>query len=458
MIVQKAESRAHQGRLVCSFRSMPWAVVFWAVLFCGGLIASLLLTKESELPVYVLAAERIVRGEPIYQDEARAFTYPPLFALPCVPLVWLPEAARRPVWYSINFAALLVIGLLLRRRLQSVWAEGTIGRGPAPWVFWGLVVVMVGRHIVTVLERGSHDLLVFLCTFLAIDALCIGRSKTAGLWAGLGAALKATPLLFAPVLLWQRRFVAVTCLALALLTGLFLPDLLCPAKDGTFWTVGWHRTFLTAIKPGESAASSAWNPWWSLNQSLAGTIHRLFTHPGPDNHDEFDVILFDLGPAGLRVVTLAGQLAVAAWLFWVTRPKLSRHQPAGEQAIARLGEGAAVLTAMVLLSPTSIKNHFCVMLVPITFCLADFLYRRRDPIVGAALAVVFVLGTLTVKAIIPRGAADWLLAAGSQTWCAVALYLATGRILLQRACLVEESARLPNSILSPEWAARLRAA
>jgi hypothetical protein len=98
------------------------------------------------------------------------------------------------------------------------------------------------------------------------------------------------------------------------------------------------------------------------------------------------------------------------------------------------------------------------MLVPITFCLADFLYRRRDPIVGAALAVVFVLGTLAAKALMPRGAADWLLAAGSLTWCAVALYLATGRILLQRASMVEESARLPNSILSPEWAARLRAA
>jgi hypothetical protein len=58
----------------------------------------------------------------------------------------------------------------------------------------------------------------------------------------------------------------------------------------------------------------------------------------------------------------------------------------------------------------------------------------------------------------PADGLDWLLAAGSQTWCAVALYLATGRILLQRAGLAEESARVPNAILSPEWAARLRAA
>ena len=102
-------------------------------------------------------------------------------------------------------------------------------------------------------------------------------------------------------------------------------------------------------------------------------------------------------------------------------------------SFARLGEGAALLTAMVLLSPTSIKTHFCVLLVPIAYCLTDFLYRRHDLFVGAALVLACVLGTLTVKGIVSKELGDRIMACGTVTWCALALYLATGRVLLQRA-------------------------
>ena len=95
--------------------------------------------------------------------------------------------------------------------------------------------------------------------------------------------------------------------------------------------------------------------------------------------------------------------------------------------------GWQLVTAMVLLSPTSIKTHFCVLLLPAAFCAADFLYRRRDPVVGAALALTFVLGTLTVKGLVGREAGDWIMTYGSVTGCAVVLFVATGRVLLQRS-------------------------
>jgi len=225
----------------------------------------------------------------------------------------------------------------------------------------------------------------------------------------------------------------------ALFAGLLLPDLLYPAQDGSLWIVSWHRTFLTSIQPGEAATSSAWMPWWELNQSVAGTVHRLFARPGPRNAQMPDVSLVLLDRTALKIVTLGGQLLVAAWLFWVMRPSLTRHQTGSQQAFARLGEGAVLLMAMVLLSPTSIKTHFCVLLAPIAFCLADFLYRRRDPFVGAALVVTLVIGSLTVRAILSQSLADWVLSAGSITWCAIALYAATGRILLERARLAREA-------------------
>jgi hypothetical protein len=176
-------------------------------------------------------------------------------------------------------------------------------------------------------------------------------------------------------------------------------------------------------------------PWWELNQSVAGTVHRWFARPGPRNGDLPDISVVLLDRTGMKIVTLACQLAVAAWLFWVTRPRVTRHLRGSELRFARFGQGAIVLTAMVLLSPTSIKTHFCVLLAPIAFCLADFLYRRRDLLVGAALVVTFVLGTMTARELCPKMLADWSIVAGSITWSALALYAATGHIVLQRADL-----------------------
>jgi hypothetical protein len=404
----------------------------WLIVFVAGLIP-FILKPYTELPLYLLAGQRMAAGEPIYRLDERAFTYPPLFALPFVPMTWLPEAAQKFVWYTINFAALAVIVLRLRRRVALL-----VGDGMRDWLFWSLVALLAGRHIFAVLENQSHDLLVFLCAFLAVDALCAARPKTAGALAGLGAALKATPLLFAPLFLWHRRWAAFVCLLIVLLAGSSLPDLVCPANDGTSWNVSWYRTFLHHAQPGESASSTAWSAWNQLNHSLAGTCYRLFTPP-PDDPDRYDVSLVHLDRTALRLVTLGCQLAAFAWLLWLTRPALTRHMTGDALRFARLGEGAALLTAMVLLSPTSIKTHFCVLLVPTAYCLADFLYRRRDLLVGVALFIAFVLGTLTVKGIVTKELGDRIMASGTITWCALALYLATGRVLLQRARLAAPS-------------------
>jgi hypothetical protein len=419
-------------------------LALWVVLFLIGLGTFLLLCKDSELPVYILAAKRMARGEPIYRNELRAFTYPPLFALPFVPVARLPEEVQAPLWYVINFAALIFLLTRLNGLLKPMLISDSGSRAPAVWIFWGLVALLAGRHIVTILERRSHDLLLFLCAFLAVEAWCAGRSKASGMLAGLGAALKATPLLFAPVFLWQRRYAAFLCLLLALAAGLFLPDLVCPARDGNLWIDSWYRTFLVSIKPGEAAQSSAWMPWWELNQSVAGTVHRWFASPDARNGQMPDISITRLDPTALKFMTLACQALVAAWLFWVLRPTVTRGLSGADLSCARLGQGAMVLTGMVLLSPTSIKTHFCVLLVPVAYCLADFLYRRRDRLVGVALVITLVLGSLTARAFCPRRLADWTLAAGSITLSSLALYVATGRVILERARSARQVEEYPN--------------
>jgi hypothetical protein len=294
---------------------------------------------------------------------------------------------------------------------------------------------------------------VLLCVVLAIDAWCGAKAKATGWWAGMGAALKATPLLFAPLLVWQRRWIGLAAMMVSLAALTFLPDLFFPAQNGRSWTVSWCRTFLAGVAPGESAQlKSTWPAWTVLNQSLAGTMHRLVTPVPPraaraafDRNQQrwafnlpsgranFDAHVLALNPTARKWATLLVQLAALGWLAWVTRPGLTKRLTETQRSFQRLGEGAAVATAMVLLSPSSIKTHFCVLLLPVAFCLADFLYRRRDVFVGLMLCTAFVLGTLTVKDLLGVELGDRVLAYGSVTACTLALYAATGRVLLSRS-------------------------
>jgi hypothetical protein len=69
----------------------------------------------------------------------------------------------------------------------------------------------------------------------------------------------------------------------------------------------------------------------------------------------------------------------------------------------------------------------------IPYCISEFIYSRRDYLVGGMLCAAFVLGTLTVKDLLGVELGDRVLAYGSVTACTLALYAATGRVLLERS-------------------------
>lgn len=406
------------------------AISLLVLVFAGGLVGAIR-KSTSELPVYTTGAARMLAGEEIYRaDDPKPFTYPPVFALPFVPLVPLPVWLHRPVWYLVNVAALAVVIVLLRRCVQPVVAGNPGRRGPPAWVFWLIVFVLGGRHVGSVFENQSHDMLVFLCVMVSIHAACTGREGAAGVWAGLGAACKATPALFAPVFVWQRRFRAALFVGLAAIAFTVLPDLVLPRQDGGMWAMSWHGTFVSGIKPGQTAeVKGAWTAWNRLNQNLAGTIYRLTTKPEYEDEHVFDVSIWTSGERARRTLTLSAQLLVIGLLLCATRPGLARRTEADDLAFRRFGEGGAVACCMVLLSPMSSKSHFCVLLIPIAFCVAHLLYRQRDRIITALMILVFIAGTMTTKGLVGRQIGDRLLACGTVTLCALAALAATAYIL-----------------------------
>lgn len=416
-----------------------WLVAVAVLLVGVGLVVFVRkgTTKGSELPVYTTGAERMLSGEEIYRpSDEKPFTYPPFFAVPFLPLVGVPAEPPRPAWFFVawylaNVGALAWIVAIVRRRLVGP-APGE--RAPPEAWFWILTGLLAVRHVTAVFENQSHDLLVFLLVALGADAYCGRREARAGIWIGVAAACKATPLLFGWPWVLQRRVLAVGCLAVAFVVATLLPDLLFPRLDGRLWAVAWYETFLRGVAPGATAASGAWDAHSFLNQGLSGTLHRLLTPLGEGVGGPFalDVTLLDAGRGGRTAVTALASLAVLGLIGMVAWPSRSVGLTDGALSRRRFGEAGAVLCGMVLLSPMSSKSHFCVLLWPLAFCVDHWLRHRSRGArpVGVLLLAIFLLGTCTIKGLLGRPAGNWFLAHGSVTWTAALTLVATGLTLV----------------------------
>ncbi len=297
----------------------------------------------------------------------------------------------------------------------------------------GAVGLLTTRYELMQLAYQGHDYWVYLFAMLAMTAWAGGSSARIGAFAGLAAAAKATPLLFLPVFLWQRQWrAAASMVALAVLATL-LPDLLFPNREGGLWVGAWYQKFIAHVNIGAVPdVSGSWASWNELNQSLPGTLSRLFTRVENVPGWRWDVSLIDLSPAGLRIVTIGAELCVVGLLLFCTWPKRTRGVNNEEQTFSALGQGGAVLCGMLLLSPMSSVQHFCFLLAPICFCCVDFLYRRRDPWVGAGLGLLLCNG-IAGRDIIGRAAHVQLQAYGHLTWVCLITMGMCGYILHCRA-------------------------
>jgi hypothetical protein len=437
--------------------------VRWRLCFLLFVVAALVgggmwFTKQSEkgdreLPVYVTGSERMVVGEEVYRagKDAKPFTYPPFSGVLFVPFVWLPVGWHPAVWFGVNFVMLLMLLRWLHR--WSVAGRARVKR-PRPGWLWLGVALLAARHVASVFENQSHDLLVFGIVALGV-AFWTGRglltAAIAGAFLGAAAATKATPLLFLWVFFvrWlagrprrqlfdlgdarssrSRALTAALFLLASATVCSILPDWIYPRQDGHSWAYAWWDVNLRGLSVGGTAdTAGAWGSHSFLNQSLSGTLTRLFSpspHGGTFVRNE--VMVTELQPWQLTSVRLAGSVLVLAWIAWgAVRARRAGLRSYGRWS--RFGEAALVLCGMVLLSPQSSKAHFCVLLVPAVFVVDRLLRGRRDLLLLTLVSLAAVLATGSAKGLIGRDLGNLVLAAGSVTWSTVLLMLATLRAL-----------------------------
>lgn len=419
-------------------RSRLWLLpLLLAVLVGGGwYFGYRAKADDRELPVYVTGGERMAAGEEIYRrgTDGKPFTYPPFAAVPFVPFAKLPREWQPPAWFAVNFAILLLLVRWLHR----------YGSAPVPGLaapklgwYWPLVIVVGGRHVTSVLTNQSHDLLIAGFCGAGAAAWCRGRSMAA-VWVGLGAAVKATPLLFLGLFGLRLRVVAVVLLLVTVAAATLLPDFVFPRDDGKAWWRAWYDVNLAGLEVGGTAsAQGAWNSHSILNQSLSGTLVRLFTpvriaDPSFVLGQPGTVLLTELSPGVFKIVSLVAQLGVLAVIsFGIWRAgRLVRGSSDAVVAhrLVGLGEVAAIVCGMVLLSPQSSKSHFCVWLFPVAF-VVDRLTRGRSDLLALLLFAAGAIFGLLAKDVLGRQLGNQSLGFGNVTWATLLLLLATVRLL-----------------------------
>jgi len=363
-------------------------------------------------------------GEPIYQVGSEG--YP---TLPLSLLVMSPFRAAGPRAGALLWAA-FKIGLAW----WIVWTALTLAAShPRDFPTAGLWIVLLlsFRVLLSDVLHGNTNIVIGATIVAAAQAWRRGQDARAGLWIGLGAVLKVTPLLGLLYFVRKRSGQAVAGTFVALAAGtLLLPALWLGWSETLELTTQWSNQMLTPYLQGREIGLTQSE---HINQSLFGVLARLLTASVaiPANPPEVPADVYvnwaSLPPAAFRWVHVGvGALVLVLVGFWCRRA-VTRTGP------VVLGEFSALWLAMVLLSERSWKHHFVLLALPVGY-LAWYALRgapgSRRRLAFAALATAAVCIGLSGTAVLSDHASNLAEAYGAYLIGALALFAATGLCLM----------------------------
>ncbi len=432
---QTLDPRTLAGSGAKSGGALWGSAVFAAVVFFAAMLWPFMRRGENSefIVCYVRAAQRMQTGQPIHRDEPVAYSYPPAMAMLAMPLAQLLPQTTLVAWYLINVVATCVVFAGAWRLMGGPSLARLRGKWTA--VFW-LGVLLVFRFISAPLENQQFDTVIAAVLTLGCLLLWRGRELQAALWLGAAAAMKCTPLLFAPYLLWRGRLKAACLMVLVAVVVNRLPDAIWPQAGGQSYLADWAAMFL--VKVG-SSAPGVWDSDLVLNQSLSGLFNR-FAQSGL-------VLSPDRLPSGLAVLSESA----VRWMRWLTYGTSALLLAAIACRTARFGqscavepahgqspvdwaqlqlgvEAASVFCLMLLLSPMSSKAHYVVLVLPCLLFARAVVEGRNGAFLGL-LPILLITGPLTSKGLTGKALGDLTLAWGFPTWYAVCLLFAMWLLL-----------------------------
>lgn len=394
---------------------------------------------------YYQAAGRMMARQSIHHIERDAYAYPPFMALASIPLAQLPGMSSLVGYYALNAIA-GACAIALAWRLAG--APSLTGLPRRWWVVLVAGLVIGFRYLLAPLDNVQPDLVLAALVMFGVWQLWHGRDLRAAVWLGVATAMKCTPLLFAPYLVWRGRPRAALLLV-AVAVGLnMLPDRLFPQTSGRSYLSDWRETFLGGVA---NSAPGDWHSDLVLNQSLGGLVQRYYRWGLATNWRELAASQapLDAGTArSLQLTVLGIGAALVALTAWGCGRPFRRavsltpqSQPPIAWSLQRTPiEAGAVVTLMLLLSPMSGKAHYAILFLPI-FLICRLHSDERGLGVRLVAIALWLTGPLVAKDLLGKTLGDLLLAWGVTTWFAIFCLLGMG--LAMARCRREEAADTP---------------
>jgi hypothetical protein len=368
--------------------------------------------------VFVATTRHLLAGEDIY-DQPHGYTYPPFQAVFAAPVAGLPRAAHRAAWFAVNAACLVYL-------LRTAWRLA--GGGPLRWrrdhpehlALWLGLGVGLG-FLLNALSHLQTDVVLAALVVGGVAHQTRGQPVRAATLLGLAAAMKCTPLLFAPYLLARGRVAAAAWLVAVAAGASLLPDLVARPAGGGTWLGKWYDYYLEPMTRPDYAPG-VWASDILYNQSLVGLANR-WTRTAWE-HDGAKAVVRPAPPAAtpaeLRAWLLAGAgvcggLALAGIV-------VARRRPECDDGSVTVWECGTVIAGMLLFSPMSSAAHFGLLLLP-GFALARAAVVGRRKWAWPVLAAGLAAAALTNKSLWGDTLYTIGLWYGSATWAAVACLL-----------------------------------
>jgi hypothetical protein len=361
------------------------------------------------MTLYPKAAACMLNSQPMGSCSP-SFTYPPLFGFMMIPFVFLPMWLRNVLWYVVligcTYGSFRLAESLISHSLGIQFDKQELTR------FRLVSLALVLNFVLADLENQAYDVLVLF--FLLIGLVGLTREKP--VWSiigfGLGAALKATPLLFLPYILFRKGWKLFSLSVLCYFMLSLLPDIFLSVEDGVATYYGnWIRQ--VALQPFFTGDSGGMPRFWEgeniLNQSLRAFVYRTTLEIHIQQY--FTPILY-----GVYALCLL-------YIVWV----FSRSIKLQNYVVL---DGSLLIIGMLLLSPMSSKSHFVVLMLPFMVITA---YMMIDQQLRTGLMLTSVLScalnNLTSKDLVGRPLSVMAGYWGSVTLGTITLALAIGYLV-----------------------------
>ncbi len=335
------------------------------VLFISQAFPPMLRHHNEWTEVYVAASQDLLAGRN-FLAEAHGYSYPPFLTMVSLPFTLMPPALSVLIFYAISVACFVYV-------VKSAWSlsgggrlQGAGERAPSgEHLLFLLALFCAGRFLLDALNHMQTDLLIAALLMAGCLALHANRGFRAATWIGLAAAMKCTPLLFAPYLAWRGKWVAALWLITISVGVNFLPDLVHRPPSGGFWAMEWYTRYIQPMGQ-QNYVPGNWSTAIDNNQSLAGAVNRLFTTSlkwtaaGAETVNSKSA----LSPLALKGVTFLVYALVTIPSVYAMWRRRRRGTPVRDKPDADSLEFSIVFLLMLLLSPISSRAHFGVMLLP----------------------------------------------------------------------------------------------